>query len=86
MNYTPHTERDVQRMLDVLGLETTADLFEPVPEALRLKRLDVAPGISEMEARAAVSELTSRLRRDAPCPSFLGLLCVGRFLLPATSW
>ncbi len=72
MNYTPHTERDIQRMLDVVGLERTTDLFEPVPERLRLEGLDLPSGISELEAQAVVRGLAGRLREDAPGLSFLG--------------
>ena len=72
MNYTPHTERDIQQMLDVVGLKRTADLFEPVPEELRLEGLNLPAGISEMEARAVVGELADRLRANAPGLSFLG--------------
>ena len=72
MNYTPHTDQDIQKMLDAIGIECTADLFAPVPESLRLKGLDLPAGISEMEAVALVQDLARRVREDAPELSFLG--------------
>ena len=58
MNYTPHTERDIQHMLNAIGVASTDDLFAPVPESLRLNALNLPPGISEMEAMAFVQSLT----------------------------
>ena len=57
MNYTPHTERDIQHMLNVIGVASTDELFAPVPESLRLNALNLPPGISEMEAMAFVQSL-----------------------------
>jgi glycine dehydrogenase subunit 1 len=72
MNYTPHTEEDVRKMLDVIGIGSTEELFGPVPEKLRLKELDLPPGISEMEAVSLVNDLAARARADAPALSFIG--------------
>lgn len=58
MNYTPHTERDIQHMLNAIGVASTDDLFAPVPESLRLNALNLPPGISEMEAMAFMQSLT----------------------------
>lgn len=70
MNYTPHTERDIQHMLNVIGVASTDDLFAPVPESLRLNALNLPPGISEMEAMAFAQSLTDR-GSETPL-SFLG--------------
>ncbi len=69
MNYTPHTERDIQHMLNVIGVASTDELFAPVPESLRLNALNLPPGISEMEAMASVQSLTDQ--SETPL-SFLG--------------
>jgi glycine dehydrogenase subunit 1 len=37
MRYIPHTKEDVRRMLDVVGVKKLADLFECIPEELKLK-------------------------------------------------
>lgn len=72
MNYAPHTEDDVQKMLDVIGLASTDDLFAPIPESLRLRNLDLPPGLSEMEVVSLVQGVADRVREDAPDVSFLG--------------
>ncbi len=70
MNYTPHTERDIQHMCNVIGVSSTGDLYAPVPKSLRLKDLNLPPGISEMEAVAFVQSLADRARETSV--SFLG--------------
>ncbi|MDP6040231.1 MAG: glycine dehydrogenase, partial [Candidatus Latescibacteria bacterium] len=72
MNYTPHTEHDVQKMLEVIGVGSTDDLFAPIRESLRLRNLDLPPGLSEMEVVSVVQGLADRVRNDAPSVSFLG--------------
>ena len=70
MNYTPHTERDIQHMLNVIGVASTDDLFAPVPESLRLNALNLPPGISEIEATAFAQSLTDH--ESETSLSFLG--------------
>ena len=37
MRYIPHTDEDVRRMLDVMGVNELADLFDCIPKDLKLK-------------------------------------------------
>ena len=47
-HFVPHTDDDFARMLGDLGLSSPAELFECIPEALRLASgLELAPGMSE---------------------------------------
>jgi hypothetical protein len=55
--YTPHTARDIEAMLRVVGVASLDELVR-VPDALALRApLDVTPQLSEIEiaARFAVS-------------------------------
>ena len=72
MNYTPHTEADVKKMLEAIGITSTEELFRPVPQDLRLEALDLPEGISEMEALSLVDDLARQTREDAPPLSFIG--------------
>lgn len=48
--YIPNTDRDVREMLDALGKDQIEDLFQDIPEALRLnRRLDINPPMSEVD-------------------------------------
>ena len=71
MDYTPHTEADVEAMLAEIGVARVADLFAHLPEDVRLGRaLDIAPGLSEPDLRARVGALASRNRAEVL--SFVG--------------
>ena len=39
MRYIPHTARDVEEMLKVIGVSSVDDLFSSIPKELRLKKL-----------------------------------------------
>ena len=57
-------------MLDTIGAGSLAELFDTIPEAVRMKAWNVAPGISEMEVCRDVAELAGRNVTNAVC--FLG--------------
>jgi glycine dehydrogenase subunit 1 len=59
--YTSATPADRAEMLAAIGVETTAELFEQVPEPLRLGRpLDLPPGMSEGDVFERLSALAAR--------------------------
>jgi glycine dehydrogenase subunit 1 len=61
MRFAPHTDDDVRRMLDVIGLDSVDGLFEQIPSTVRLDRpLDIPDGVSEMEILADLRQLASR--------------------------
>ncbi len=70
MTWVPTTPEEQQEMLSVIGVKTIDDLFETIPEPLRLKQWDMPPGLSEMKTRGLMAELAGRNNRD--CVSFLG--------------
>ncbi|HEX2294621.1 MAG TPA: aminomethyl-transferring glycine dehydrogenase subunit GcvPA [Actinomycetota bacterium] len=61
MDFIPHTPDDDREMLEAIGLGSLDDLFESVPEAVRLGRLLAVPeSLSEIELAAHMTELASR--------------------------
>lgn len=59
--YAPHTDAEVDAMLEFLGLGSLDDLFSVVPAAIRLAGgLDLPPGIPEPDVREVIAELASR--------------------------
>ncbi len=59
--YTSATEADRAEMLAAIGVDSTADLFEQVPEPLRLGRpLRLPAGMSEAEVHERLAELAGR--------------------------
>lgn len=70
MTWTPTTENDERAMLDTIGVESVDNLFETIPESLRIKGVDVASGLSEMAVRKKLAAIGQRNRTDLVC--FLG--------------
>jgi glycine dehydrogenase subunit 1 len=67
-SYVPHTDAEITLMLGDLGLATLDELFDVVPEALRLASgLDIAPGLSEFDTADELERLAARNRTDLVC-------------------
>ena len=67
--FTPHTEADIQEMLDAVGVESLDDLFADVSPKFE-GELNLPPALSEYEALSDVEELASK--NVAGMPVFLG--------------
>lgn len=71
-HYVPHTEPEIVEMLAFMGLSSIEELFETIPEALRLvagpqdlaggadRHLDLADGLSEPDVRHEMARLAAR--------------------------
>jgi glycine dehydrogenase subunit 1 len=67
------TDEDREAMLGAIGVATIDELFEQVPEGVRLRRdLDLEPALSEPELVAHMEELASRNVSSRDEISFLG--------------
>ena len=61
MRYLPHTEQDIRRMLDIIGVKSLDELFREIPDALRLKRpLDIPGALSERELAGELKALSEK--------------------------
>ncbi|HWD08725.1 MAG TPA: aminomethyl-transferring glycine dehydrogenase subunit GcvPA [Actinomycetota bacterium] len=61
MDYTPHTDEDIEAMLAVIGAGGIADLFAPIPESIRLGQpLSLPGGLSESEVVNVMTELADK--------------------------
>jgi glycine dehydrogenase subunit 1 len=69
--YVPHTEAEIEQMLDFLGLGGLEELFEAVPAGMRLAGgLDLPPGLPEPDVAERMATLAARNRpvgRDLVC-------------------
>ena len=67
------TDEDREAMLGAIGVSSVDELFEQVPEGVRLRRdLDLEPALSEPELVAHMEELASRNVSSGDEISFLG--------------
>jgi glycine dehydrogenase subunit 1 len=83
MPFIPHTEDDVRRMLDVVGVDTIDDLFDEIPQDLRAGPLEHVPeGMTEMEVTALMQ---ARARTDGQPLCFIGAGAYDHHV-PAAVW
>ena len=67
MRYHPHTQQDVDEMLEAVGARSLDDLFRSIPEALRLRRpLSVPPALDEISLFSEMRRLAARNETDHP--------------------
>lgn len=60
-SYIPSTADERREMLKVIGLTSMDELYQDVPESVRLKTpLNIPKGISEMEVRARMNAMAAR--------------------------
>ena len=66
-SYIPATGEERQAMLQAIGLTSVDELFDVVPEAVRVKNLDLPEGLSEWEVSQTMASLAERTGSFGPC-------------------
>lgn len=83
MPFVPHTDHDVQKMLDVIGAESIDDLFDEIPQHLRAKAMTGIPeGLNEM---SMMRKLSDRAQLDEGALCFIGAGAYEHHI-PAAIW
>lgn len=72
MSYIPHTEGDRLKMLEQIGLKTVEELFQDIPESCRYPELNIPDGLSEMEVKKRLKDLSDRNQSSDDALWFLG--------------
>ena len=73
MPYFYNTPQDQREMLAAIGLSSLDELFDTVPESIRLRRdLDIPPALGELELTSHMTELAAKNQSAASRVSFLG--------------
>ena len=74
MRYIPHTEQDIRQMLTDIGLKKIDELFDSIPDSLRLnnKLLDLPPSLPESELTEHLKQLQKRNTTSENGSVFLG--------------
>ena len=71
--YFPHTDDDLQAMMEKVGVKSLDDLFAEIPESIRFRKdYDLLPGCSELEVRQAFQLLGSK-NRQLTCFAGMGV-------------
>jgi len=80
MRYIPATESNIKEMLGKIGLSSISELFQSIPEALRLKKgLNLSSAMSELELTRHLNKLASKNNGNDHYSSFLGAGCYKHF-------
>src|SRR3989338_263645 len=72
MDYTPHTDADIQDMLQTIGVGSPEDLLAEIPQEVRCRSLNVPAGLSETEVLTLCEQLAASNRSMHEFASFLG--------------
>ena len=73
MSYFFNTESDIAEMLKAIGAESIEELFDVIPEELRLGRsLDLPSAMSEIELTRHMGELSAKNKSTESHLCFLG--------------
>lgn len=62
--YCPQTPAQVREMLQVIGVESIADLFAVIPDGLRARSFELPDGMSEFEMLAGMERQAGKDRRN----------------------
>ncbi len=83
MPFIPHTEQEVKKMLDTIGVESIESLFDEIPQDLRCDGLKAVPErMSEMEITRLMHE---RAAKDGTPLNFIGAGAYEHHI-PAAVW
>ncbi len=83
MPFIPHTAADVAQMLARIGVDTIDDLFDEIPESLRIARLEHVPdGLNEADVTRL---MRARAARDGTPLNFAGAGAYEHHI-PAAVW
>ncbi len=78
--YLPHTQDDREQMLRSIGARSFEDLLSHIPQEIRVKELNIAPGMSELELSEYVKSLAAKNHSSSQQASFLGAGVYRRFV------
>lgn len=83
MPYIPHSSKDVEQMLDTIGISAVDDLFDEIPKEIQAQGLDKVPtALTEMSLGKLMSQ-KARMDEDYLC--FMGAGCYEHHI-PAAVW
>ncbi|MBI4353666.1 MAG: aminomethyl-transferring glycine dehydrogenase subunit GcvPA [Candidatus Omnitrophica bacterium] len=72
MDYTPHTDEEIQQMLQTIGVRSFDELVSAIPPEVRCRSFQIPEGLSEQEVLTLCEELVQPNRSLHEFASFLG--------------
>ena len=83
MPFIPHTDREVSEMLDAIGAKSIDDLFDEIPESLKISLTDAVPG--QLNERDISRIMVERAADDGTPLCFIGAGAYDHHI-PAAVW
>jgi glycine dehydrogenase subunit 1 len=81
MRYIPHTEQDIQQMLEAIGVASIRELFQDIPDDLYIEGgLPVPPALDEHALFKRLSQLAAKNADSTRYLSFLGAGAYDHFI------
>ncbi len=78
MDFIPHDNKTIAQMLSTIGIKSLEELFHDIPEDLRLKKLNLSPGLSEPDLLRHLKKLSEK--NALYSSSFLGAGCYYHYI------
>ncbi|MBI2870925.1 MAG: aminomethyl-transferring glycine dehydrogenase subunit GcvPA [Candidatus Omnitrophica bacterium] len=72
MPYVSHTPQDQDAMCAAIGVRDPRDLFREIPDAVRLSRINLPGGLTELELSRRMRELAAKTEGTHSFDSYLG--------------
>ena len=78
MDFIPHDDKTISKMLNIIGIQSLDDLFQDIPKDLLINKLNLAEGLSEPDLIKHLENLASKNRVFSN--SFLGAGCYYHYI------
>ncbi len=70
--FIPHSPNETEEMLQAVGVKSLEELFDAVPKSFRFPKLNLPPGLTEMEVAAHLQEMAEANESVRELICFLG--------------
>lgn len=84
-SYIPLTDAERQKMLEVIGVQSSEELLAGIPKELRGEQLNLPSGLSEIELRHLLRDIAGKNETSQTYLSFLGAGAYDHFIPAAVS-
>ncbi|MGB5912062.1 MAG: aminomethyl-transferring glycine dehydrogenase subunit GcvPA [Promethearchaeia archaeon] len=78
LDFIPHNEKIIEEMLKTIGVDTIDDLFQDIPDDIKIKKLNLSSGLSEPDLLRYLKNLS--LQNKVYSDSFLGAGCYYHYI------
>ncbi|MFX1431510.1 MAG: aminomethyl-transferring glycine dehydrogenase subunit GcvPA [Promethearchaeota archaeon] len=78
MDFVPHDEKTIEKMLDIIGVKSIHELFQDIPNDLFIETLNIPPGLSEPDLIRQMEKISKKNKLYSS--SFLGAGCYFHYI------